>query len=488
MEQHREGNNAMKIMNRRAAEAVSLVILFFQAAPLLHAQPGLPPPPANRYLDSWSFGDTTWESDQGYAPLIFTNLVLTTNFGGALLLDTTNELPAYLVYNVVESDGTTNLTLPSGTISFWFAPDWSSTNAGGTGPGSWGRIFEAGSYTTNASIGWLSLYFSPDGSAINFAGQTNNGSGAVYLSAPVNLTNNTWNNLVLTYGPTNSWLYWNGLPVTNGSGVAWYPGPGVLTNGFSIGSSAADGFSQARGIFSSAATYSYQWSSNAVYLTYGMYLSRSYGGGVGSPLVLTNAPSVPAIIPTFDAITGPGALTFVSTNTSGCITSSNVWITNVTAILTNNQTVNFTFTIAGGSNNVPYDVFATTTLASPMTNATWVWMGQGYHCSAYSVPIQSNSAAFFILGTPQDTDQDGLTDAYEILVSKTNPNNPSTAGNGILDGWAVLWGLNPNVDATAQTGLRANFTYDPAPQLEQVSGIRGETIGPDPEGNILTAH
>ena len=120
------------------------------------------------------------------------------------------------------------------------------------------------------------MYLSPDGSTIYFGAQTNNGSGGTYLSSPISFTNNTWVNLVLTYGPTNSLLYYNGQLLTNGSGVSWYPGPDVLTNGFSFGSSAADGFSQARGMFGYSSTYTYQLDSNDIYLTYITYSAFSY--------------------------------------------------------------------------------------------------------------------------------------------------------------------------------------------------------------------
>jgi hypothetical protein len=48
-----------------------------------------------------------------------------------------------------------------------------------------------------------------------------------------------------------------------------------------------------------------------------------------------------------------------------------------------------------------------------------------------------------MLGTPLDSDGDGLTDAYERLVSHTDPNNPDTAGDGIADSDKVLMGVNP---------------------------------------------
>jgi hypothetical protein len=79
---------------------------------------------------------------------------------------------------------------------------------------------------------------------------------------------------------------------------------------------------------------------------------------------------------------------------------------------------------------------------------------------------------------------DSRRTAFELLVSKTNPYAASTAGDGILDGWAFLWGLNLTQDATAQTGLRANYTYDLAGRLTQVSGARSGTLTPDNEGNL----
>ena len=91
----------------------------------------------NILLNSWSFTDTTnWTSDLGYAPMSFTNLAVSAlGNGSALVVDSTNA--AWLQYKVTESDGTNNLALTQGSVMFWFAPNWSSTNQGGTGPGQW---------------------------------------------------------------------------------------------------------------------------------------------------------------------------------------------------------------------------------------------------------------------------------------------------------------------------------------------------------------
>src|SRR5271155_1184057 len=154
----------------------------------------------------------------------------------------------------------------------------------------------------------------------------------------------------------------------------------------------------------------------------------------------------------YDAITGQGVLQLVG-SASNCVTSSNVWITNVVAIMATHGTMNVTFTIEGGSNSVPYDVFANSVLGFG-TNYTWAWMGQGFHCEVYTITNLPPTSAFIILGTPQDTDGDGLTDAYEMLVCHTNPLVADTDGDGISDSWEVLLGLNPLVNDNAQPGTR----------------------------------
>src|SRR4029077_19161852 len=114
----------------------------------------------------------------------------------------------------------------------------------------------------------------------------------------------------------------------------------------------------------------------------------------------------------------------------------------------------------------------------------WAWMGQGNQCNIYTLTNLPSTTCFLILGTPQDSDTDGLTDAYEKLVSKTNPLVLDTDGDGIPDAWEVLLGLNPLVNDNAQPRSRSNYSYDPVDWLNGISGIRNGSITNDPEGNV----
>ena len=143
-----------------------------------------------------------------------------------------------------------------------------------------------------------------------------------------------------------------------------------------------------------------------------------------------------------------------------------------------------TFTIAGGSNGIPYDVFANSSLSFGPNGYPWAWMGQGNQCTTYMLTGIKSTTCFLILGTPVDSDGDGLTDAYELLVSKTDPHNPDDSGDGMLDGWKILWGLNPLINNWAQSAERSNYAYDPAGRLQQVSGVRSGSITNDAEGNV----
>ena len=460
------------------------MLLSLLAGPFV-AQSSDPPPLGSGdppWLDSWSFSDTNnWLSWRSNAPISFTNLAVSRlGKGNAVVLDSPDD--AWLQYRIKESDGATNLALSLGTLLFWFAPNWTSTNLGGAGPQDWSPLLSVGSYTTNASYGWWSLYVDPDGANLYFSSQTNNGTEATYIAAPIAWQTGRWHLIALTYSSTNCALYLDGAVLTNGPGVSCWPGPDVLTNGFFIGSDGS-GKGQAHGMFDDMETYNYQVAPDTIAEIFS-YDSMIYYGCPMNVANFSSAPSVPTCAPTFVAISGSGFLSPLGTNTSGCLTSSRVWLTNAFTT-SSNGAMNLTFTIAGGSNGVPYDVFVNSLMG--WTNVAlypWGWMGQGYRCVTYTLTNLKSTAVFLRLGSPQDTDGDGLTDAFERLVSSTNPAVRDSDGDGLDDSFEWLQAMNPNLNEMAAQDKWRRYEYDACGRVTKCYATASATVSLDKEGNI----
>jgi hypothetical protein len=394
-------------------------------------------------LNSWSFHDNTnWTSDYGTAPASFANLNYSyLGLGSSLVVDTNT--PAWLKFNVVETGATTNLTVNQGSVLFWFAPgSWSGTNAGGTGPGEYGRLFEAGAYSTNSNYGWWSIYTDPAGVNLYFSAQTNDNSGTVttYLSAPMAWKTNYFHFIALTYTATNTLLYLDGVLATNGPGVTVFPGADVLANGFCIGGD-SNGVYQSHGLFNNVSTYNVPMDGGTIQgifnQTYPFYMMSPWNTAMAS---LSSASSTPSFTSTsYSAITGAGDLQWMGSVTA--VNGSNaydVWISNQTATVTTNGRTVITFTIQGGLDGFFYDTFATAALQSGI----WVWLGQGMHGNTYSVSIPTPNA-FLELGTPLDSNGDGITDAYSRLIAHIDPNAPpQNDAYGVPYAWYIENGLD----------------------------------------------
>jgi hypothetical protein len=423
---------------RRLVQAVMPVIFALLLPFLAFCQSGLPPFPPDPFLDSYSFEDTNWLSDIGYAPIAFTNLVSVLVWDGdALLLDTTNSLPAFLNYNIVESDGNTNIAFSAGVVTCIFICDWATadTNQNGAGPGDAAGdpayLLAAGDFSSNSPDGLWAIYFDPGGTNIYFGGVSNSES-TVFVSAPISWPSNSVHLIGLIYS-TNSLLYLDGQLAATGGPVTIVPTTNVWTNGFFIGSDSA-GFEQARGVFwyleldDSAwfgqhnyghfFTHSWPFISNAYYASQGLQSGSGADFAPGSLLPVG------------------GSGNYV-TGTNAC----NVFMTNMSYAVVPGQGGTYTFKISGGAPGYGYDVFCTANLANPLSNSVWTWLGQGTNGGIYSITNQPNTPSFYILGTPQDSDGDGITDAYDNLILHISPYNPDVVGDGICNGFKLLAGL-----------------------------------------------
>ena len=392
----------------------------------------------NPLLTTWSFSDTTnWTSDSGYPPLSFENIAGSPlGNGTSVLVDSPS--PAWLQFNIVESNGATNLPVDEGAVILWFAPNWSSVSQGGTGPGDWARLLEVGD--TNGA-GWWSLYLDPDGDYLYFSAQTNGGIATTYLSVPVSWTTNYWHGIALSYSATNTSLSLDGALATDGPGLSTYPGPEVLTNGFFIGSDSS-GNSQAHGVFDDIETYGMPANSGTVAVNYLTELLLDLVNPLNTANRIPSAPFTPSTNAA-NVVAGLGFMQDLGSSGSG-VTSSNVWLTGMSCTPSANGGMTIRFSIAGGTNGALYDVFATGALVSPIANGVWAWMGQGATGHTYQITNKlSGGGVFFMLGTPKDTDGDLLTDAFEMLYLHSNPQKADTDGDGVSDSVEFLGGSDP---------------------------------------------
>jgi hypothetical protein len=443
-----ERQNMKNLMKIAGALFISLLLWCAPAS----AQT-LPPFPVDPFLDSWSFYDATgWASDLGYLPIGFTNIVNDDSCWASddgvldcngLLVDSSD--PAFLNYKTVESDGHTNLICSAGIIWFWFSPDFDSESQGGTGPGDWGRFVDVGAWTSNAVFGWWSLLMSPDGNNIYFSGQTN-GVGTNYLTCPISWTAGSWHLVGLTYSATNSVLYLDGEVATNGLGVIYPPNHGVLTNGFWIGSDSYSGTQQARGEFVDFEAWSDQFFHNYSTNFFSDYynamlpeLPGSFGGGF-------------AMDSGFGGFSGDTPSSGSNSGVPAYVDGTNLWLQITgTTNTTNGLTAYFVIWTPTNVTDGVYDLFLTTNLAAnvPGLNVTnWAWvMRNTAGQTNLTVTNLTADYCFFRLADTNDTDGDGMSDAFEKLVSHTDPNNADQNTNSIPDGWE--WNYFGNLNQTA---------------------------------------
>jgi hypothetical protein len=157
--------------------------------------------------------------------------------------------------------------------------------------------------------------------------------------------------------------------------------------------------------------------------------AASYQANVATPMSVTGPPAPGGGGGGTNSGGGTPYLVVFTTNELWLqVTTTNSGGTNLTAYIVINSPWNVT--------NGVWDIFATTNLAP----SAWQWVDR---CTPGQTNITLIGMAypneFFIAASTNDTDGDGLSDAFETLVSHTNPNLASTDGTGMSDGWELQY-------------------------------------------------
>ena len=125
-----------------------------------------------------------------------------------------------------------------------------------------------------------------------------------------------------------------------------------------------------------------------------------------------------------------------------------VYLTNMTAIASGTGSMTASFSIAGGTNFVPYDILTTTNLANPLSN--WTWLGLGYTSNNYTFTSQPKDLAFYILAKPSKTMVVGWGENADLQTDVPfGMTNAIMVAGGYFEGLALLtdqtirsWGDN----------------------------------------------
>src|ERR1022692_2279352 len=136
-----------------------------------------------------------------------------------------------------------------------------------------------------------------------------------------------------------------------------------------------------------------------------------------------------------------------------------VYLTNMAASFAYDGSMTANFSIAGGTNFVPYDILTTTNLTIPVAN--WNWIGIGYTSNNYTFYEQPASLGFYILAKPSKTMTVGFGDdtvgQCDVPYGLTNALQVAGGGGQSLalksDGTVVAWGANYYGEGVAPTNL-----------------------------------
>jgi hypothetical protein len=186
-----------------------------------------------------------------------------------------------------------------------------------------------------------------------------------------------------------------------------------------------------------------------------MEQSFSFDGGEGGGMMLMSSPSPPG------GFAGTNSMTNLFCSGLTNFVVSYRYSTNALSLGIAQSTNTFIdLTIHTATTNTSYDVFGTTNLTTNVTGlnrTNWVWLARiSGGTTNYSWGLTNWCERYFQLGTMVDDDLDGLTTAYEILVSHTKweaGDGWDSDGDGLSDDFELRHSLtDPNNPDTGNTG------------------------------------
>ncbi len=415
--------------------------VFLVCAVSVFAAPRAPYPPLPelvRTLRSESFDEVYYAGVSNAAVMIPNYGTLRESWSG-YALERVGVVSPFVIAGLNEA-GWEQVATGNGAVRFWFQPYWASTSvAKGQSPGQSTTLLEfAVADGAQAAVLW-SLQVNPAGTALALVGSDGK---EVLLEAKITWAAGVWHQVVLNYGPDGTELVLDGEVVTKGAGTLAVP---AKVARLVIGSSLSGEWS-AGGEFDEVFCFARPLKLAFHHLAFRDIAALGPVTEAEMAYRLELAEKWKAVMAAkakeLEESGGGVQMLRLSGPTAECITNSPLYITNVISVWVTNQGWTVTFDVQG--TNGPADIFSTTNFSGPsLTAANWTWLERGPSCSTYQYTNQPTGQTFYLLGTSLDSDGDGLTDAYEKLASKTDPNNPDTDGDGLPDGWEVQSGFDP---------------------------------------------
>jgi hypothetical protein len=350
-----------------------------------------------------------------------------------------------------------------GALRFWYRPDYGSE----AGAGQTATLAALVTIKGETELLWWSLLVSADGRELHLVCQTESGPESC-LKTAVNWQAGSWHMVTLGFTPTNSALFVDDQFAAVGDGVATIPNELAPDTSLVVGSSPA-GDLPAQGQIEELTVFSgrkriqqalghifglgVDWD---VGLYYSSLAKTAALGPVSDAEIAARAALSAQRKAAREALAAESAgnemqLLMVVGGTSQCVTNSRLYITNAVAWFDPNTLWVVQFDVQG--TNAPVEIFATTNLSG--TN--WVFLERGPTCATYQYTNQFAAGAFYRLGDGTvDPDGDGLSTAYEQLISHTSPtvfNLLDTDADGLSDAWELANGYHPAQADTNGNGI-----------------------------------